>query len=56
MSEFEFDDTNTSGIWWSTNLAIRDACAELKKDTNCSDGKIVELLRSIVKSIEKDGL
>ena len=27
MSErFEWDDTNSSGIWWSTNVSIRDEC------------------------------
>ena len=23
---FEWDDTNSSGIWWSTNVSIRDEC------------------------------
>ena len=56
MSKFNFDDTETSGIWWSTNVSIRDLCVELKCDTSCSDNEIVELLRTIAKSIEVDGL
>ena len=56
MSNFKFDDTETSGIWWSTNVSIRDLCVELKADTSCDDKKIVELLRSIAKSIEVNGL
>ena len=56
MSNFDFDDTETSGIWWSTNVAIRDLCVELKDDTSCDDKDIVELLRSIAKSIEISGL
>ena len=56
MENFLFDDTETSGIWWSTNLAIRDACAELKKDTSCADDKIIQLLNSIAESIKIDGL
>ncbi len=56
MSRFEFDDTNSTGIWWSTNVAIRDECIALKKDTNCEDKEIVELLRSIAKNIEESGL
>ena len=56
MSKFEFDDTNSTGIWWSTNVAIRDECIGLKKDTNCEDSEIVELLRSIAKNIEDFGL
>ena len=56
MSQFNFDDTETSGIWWSTNVSIRDICVELKADTNCGDSEIVELLRSIAKSIEVNGL
>ena len=56
MSRFQFDDTETSGIWWSTNVSIRDICIELKDDTTCDDSEIVELLRSIAKSIEVDGL
>ena len=56
MSKFIFDDTETSGIWWSTNVSIRDLCIELKEDTSCADNDIVELLRSIAKSIEVDGL
>ena len=35
MAKFNFDDTETSGIWWSTNVSIRDLCVELKADTNC---------------------
>ena len=47
MSErFEWDDTNSSGIWWSTNVSIRDECILLKEDTQCEDSDIVELLRS----------
>ena len=56
MSKFEFDDTETSGIWWSTNVSIKDLCVELKEDSNCNDSDIVELLRSIANSIEDNGL
>ena len=56
MSKFNFDDTETSGIWWSTNVSIRDICVELKEDTSCNDNEIVELLRSIANSIEVNGL
>ena len=56
MSKFNFDDTETSGIWWSTNVSIRDLCVELKADTSCGDSEIAELLRSIAKSIEVSGL
>ena len=56
MNRFEFDDTETSGIWWSTNVSIRDLCVELKDDTSCQDSDIVELLRTIAKSIEVNGL
>ena len=56
MSKFEFDDTETSGIWWSTNVSIRDLCVELKEDTSCNDNDLVELLRSIANSIEDNGL
>ena len=56
MPKFDFDDTETSGIWWSTNVSIRDLCIELREDTSCDDIKIVELLRSIAKSIEVNGL
>ncbi len=56
MPKFNFDDTETSGIWWSTNVSIRDLCLELKDDTACDDSEIVELLRSIAKSIEVSGL
>ena len=56
MSHFQFDDTETSGIWWSTNVSIRDLCVELKEDTNCSNDEIVELLRSIANTIEVSGL
>tara|TARA_B100000579_G_C22622392_1_gene752551 strand:- start:314 stop:484 length:171 start_codon:yes stop_codon:yes gene_type:complete len=56
MNKFEFDDTETSGIWWSTNVAIRDLCVELKEDTNCRNSDIVELLRQIANSIEENGL
>ena len=56
MSKFSFDDTETSGIWWSTNVSIRDSCVELKEDTSCDDSDIVELLRTIAKSIEVNGL
>ncbi len=56
MSNFNFDDTETSGIWWSTNVSIRDLCVELKEDTECSDSDVVELLRSIANSIEEVGL
>ena len=53
---FEWDDTNSSGIWWSTNVSIRDECILLKKDTECMDADIVELLRSIAQNIEENGL
>ena len=56
MSKFNFDDTETSGIWWSTNVSIRDICIELKDDTDCDQSEIVELLRSIAESIEMNGL
>ena len=56
MSNFQFDDTEASGIWWSTNVSIKDLCIELKDDTNCDDIEIVELLRYIAKSIEDNGL
>ena len=56
MSKFNLDDTETSGIWWSTNVSIRDICLELKDDTKCDDGEIAELLRSIANNIEKNGL
>ncbi len=56
MCKFSFDDTETSGIWWSTNVSIRDLCIELKEDTSCDDNDIVELLRSIAKTIEDNGL
>ena len=37
MSErFEWDDNNSSGIWWSTNVSIRDECILLKEDTPVS--------------------
>ena len=56
MSSFQFDDTETSGIWWSTNVSIRDLCVELKEDTSCDNSEIVELLRSIANSIEVNGI
>ena len=57
MSErFEWDDTNSSGIWWSTNVSIRDECISLQEDTQCEDSDIVELLRSIAQNIEDNGL
>ena len=56
MNQFEFDDTQTAGIWWSTNLAIRDACIELKSETKCPDSDIISLLKSITNSIEQNGL
>ena len=56
MPNFNFDDTETSGIWWSTNVSIRDICLELKEDTSCDDRDIVELLRSIAESIDENGL
>ena len=55
MSKFQFDDTETSGIWWATNVSIRDLCVELKEETRCTDNDIVELLRSIANSIEDNG-
>ena len=57
MSErFEWDDTNSSGIWWSTNVSIIDEGILLKEDTKCEDSDIVELLRSIAQNIEDNGL
>ena len=56
MSKFQFDDTETSGIWWSTNVSIRDLCVELQEDTCCKEEDIVELLRSIANSIENNGI
>ena len=57
MSErFEWDDTNSSGIWWSTNVSIRDECILLKEDVQCEDSDIVELLRSIAQNIGDNGL
>ena len=56
MSNFDFDDTQASGIWWSTHVSIRDLCAELKQETLCSDKEIIELLRSISDSIELNSL
>ena len=53
---FEWDDTNSSGIWWSTNVSIRDECILLNEDTKCEDSDIVELLRSIAQNIEDNGL
>ena len=53
---FEWDDTNSSGIWWSTNVSIRDESILLKEDTKCNDSDIVELLRSIAQNIEDNGL
>ena len=53
---FDWDDTNSSGIWWSTNVSIRDECILLKEDTDCSDSDIVELLRSIADNIEENGI
>ena len=55
-NRFEWDDTNSSGIWWSTNVSIIDECILLKEDTDCDDTDIVELLRSIAKNIEDNGL
>ncbi len=55
-NRFEWDDTNSSGIWWSTNVSIRDECILLKEDTECDDTDIVELLRSIAQNIEDNGL
>ena len=55
-NRFEWDDTNSSGIWWSTNVSIRDECILLKEDTECEDSDIVELLRSIAQNIEDNGL
>ena len=52
MSKFQFDDTETSGIWWSTNVSIRDLCVELQADTTCNDKEIVDLLRSIADTLD----
>ena len=43
---FEWDDTNSSGIWWSTNVSIRDECILLKEDTECEDNDICLLYTS----------
>ena len=56
MSKFNFDDTETSGIWWSTNVSIIDLCLELKEETSCDDSEIVDLLRSIAEKIDVNGL
>ncbi len=56
MTDYSFDDTQTSGIWWSTNVSIRDLCVELKEDTSCSSSELVAFLRSIANSIELNGL
>ena len=56
MGKFDFDDTNSTGIWWSTNVAIKDELIALKDDTNCDDSEIVEFLRSIAQNIEDYGL
>tara|TARA_B100000965_G_scaffold352281_1_gene327393 strand:+ start:595 stop:765 length:171 start_codon:yes stop_codon:yes gene_type:complete len=56
MDNFQFDDTETSGIWWSTNVSIKDLCVELQQDTSCKNEDIVRLLRSIANSIEENGL
>ena len=56
MSKFDFDDTNSTGIWWSTNVAIKDELIGLKEDTNCDESEIVEFLRSIAQNIEDYGL
>ena len=56
MNKFDFDDTNSTGIWWSTNVAIRDEVIALKEDTGCDDCEIVEFLRSIAQNIESYGL
>ena len=56
MTKFQFDDTETSGIWWSTNISIKDLCVELQQDTCCKDNDIAELLRTIASSIENYGL
>ena len=57
MSErCEWDVTNISGIWWCTNVSIRDECILLKEVTKCKESDIVELLRSIAQNIEDNGL
>ena len=38
------------------NAYIKYLCVELKADTSCGDSEIVELLRSIAKSIEVNGI
>ena len=43
-------------MWWSTKVSIIDECILLKEDTECDDSDIVELLRSIAKNIEDNGL
>ena len=57
MSErFQWDDTNSSGMWWITNVSIRDEFILLKEDTQCEDSDNVELLRRIAQHIEDNGL
>ena len=56
MEDFQFDDTQTSGIWWATTVGIRDLCIELKSETQCTDNDIVSLLRTIADSINIEGL
>ena len=53
---FEWDDTNSSGIWWCTFVSIWDDCILLKEDTECDDSDFVELVRIIAKYIEDNGL
>jgi len=55
-NRFEWDDINSSGIWWSTNVSIRAECLLIKEDAKCEDSDIVELLRSIAQNIEDNGL
>ena len=55
MENFNFEDTQTAGIWWSTHLAIKDACIELKKETQCDDEEIINLLKSISDYIKREG-
>ena len=55
-NRFEWDETNSSGIWCSSNVSIRDECILLKEDSRCEESDIVELLRSIAQNIEDNGL
>tara|TARA_Y100001970_G_C13902912_1_gene684551 strand:+ start:313 stop:483 length:171 start_codon:yes stop_codon:yes gene_type:complete len=55
MKKIEFDDTQTSGIWWSTYVGIKDLCIDLQDETKCRESEIISFLREIANSIELDG-